>query len=1371
MLASASKWRRTAQVALAGALAVGLAAPLTGMASTGAAALTPTPALDVPTDQTSLVLNYFNDFTLNNVRDADDPIPTSTRVYVQDAEGTLWNTAAGSNELVVFPDMAPGEAKILYSGGAVSGKVATDANGNRLEVEAGPGQVETHKIDEETGEVVVSNLNLTGNYFTASVTLGEGQVTEHQAAVSTTKSQATVSIVDAEGTVIDADPSIDFSFTNGAAELAAERWANNSPGRYNAVDASGSASGISAPALTVHAPEGYAIHSATASAGNAQLPVAIDGTTATVQATDLPRRTSTIAWTIAFTEQTEPVASTELNVRYWADRVVDGVYDTSVTDESGRTDELPATSGIVYVIDADGEYWSTTAGEDGLLSFPGIAAGEAKVLMGVSNEQMTVQDAASDRNLPATREHYTQPVTYIDPETGEHRESRVGGQLLFEGTAVVAEETVEGETADFRTSLVRTSAEITLDGEAVGNDYASVEFANNDEWFATGFGGNGTYIYPLHGTDDSRAQSLGAHTVSVKVEAAEGYRVDSVTPANGGDEMTVTEANGVYTVQTTELTTSFDIIKWNIVVSEEPAGAEATVQFWNDRVVDGVFDTSVADDSGRTDASNTGYAYLQDADGKWWSTTADDNGEFGFAGIAEGEARVFFTLSNDRGTVQNADDQHLARTTEPRGTTGVTYIDSSTGDRIENTSIPQSGTFFEGTVVAGASADAFEFRSAMVMTNATITVDGEAAAENVAEVSFFNNDDTFAAVRTSGGLLYPKQPASERDQQAFGAHDFGLSVAVAEGYEVVSITASDRDDAVAFTEADGTYTVSTTDLGSNFDVVRWNIEIAPVPPVTELTVQYWNDRVVDGVFGEGDRLNDSGYVYLQDADGEWFSTSADEQGQFTFTGAAEGEAKVFFTLANTRGTVQNADDQHLTRTTEHGGQPVTYVDPATGETTDARIPSSTPLLQGTATVSEAGVETDVEQFRSTMIHTNATVSADGETASAEAAQLVFANNGDVFETASNASGTQYPVHPGSSSQQAFGAHAFSLTVTPAAGYEIASVTATSSGESVDVAASGSTYNVQTEPLGSSFAVVTWSVELVEIQTEASVEFWSDRVVDGVYDTSVRDVYGYTDAHNSGYVYLRDADGSWFSTTLNADGLHTFTGVAAGPADVFFTVPGGGATVQGADDQHLPTTREHRGQTDVTYIDPVTGEQTPGGVIPAIDLYAGAITVAEAGESSAAAEFRSSTVEVIAEITGKGRGKASVAFFNNDEVFAAERGKGQVFTPVSDSGDAVFGAHTVGIAVQVKKGHEVSSVTAVNAGVGVEVTDLGNGVYAVQTADLNSSFDSVEFEVEIDKQRSGGFFGWIGGLFETVTGWLGDSFGDLGDWLGQFFGRR
>ena len=79
-------------------------------------------------------------------------------------------------------------------------------------------------------------------------------------------------------------------------------------------------------------------------------------------------------------------------------------------------------------------------------------------------------------------------------------------------------------------------------------------------------------------------------------------------------------------------------------------------------------------------------------------------------------------------------------------------------------------------------------------------------------------------------------------------------------------------------------------------------------------------------------------------------------------------------------------------------------------------------------------------------------------------------------------------------------------------------------------------------------MVTWSVELVEIQTEASVEFWSDRVVDGVYDTSVRDVYGYTDAHNSGYVYLRDADGSWFSTTLNADGLHTFTGVAAGPAD-------------------------------------------------------------------------------------------------------------------------------------------------------------------------------------------------------------------------------
>ena len=1367
MLASASKWRRSAQVALAGALAVGLAAPLTGMASTSAAALTPTPALDVPTDQTSLVLNYFNDFTLNNVRDADDPIPGSTRVYVQDASGTLWNTAAGSNELVVFPDMAPGEAKIFYSGGAVSGKVATDADGTRLAVEAGPGQVETHKIDEETGEVIVSNLNLTGSYFTASVTLAEGQVTEHQAAVSTTSAQASVSIVDSDGTVIDADPSIDFSFTNGAAELAAQRWANNSPGRYNAVDASGSAAGISAPALTVHAPEGYAIHSATASAGSTQLPVATDGTSATVQATDLPRRTSTIAWTIAFTEQTDPVTQTELNVRYWADRVVDGVYDTSVTDVSGRTDQLPATSGLVYVIDADGQYWSTSAGDDGLHSFPGIAAGEATVLMGVSNEQMTVQDA-TDRNLPTTDEHYTQPVTYIDPETGEHVESRVGGQLLFEGTAQVSEQAVEGETADFRTSLVRTNAEITLDGEAVGSDYASVEFANNDEWFSTGVGRIGTYLYPLHGDDSSRAQSLGAHTVSVKVEAAEGYRVESVTPVNGSDEMAVTEAaGGIYTVQTTDLTTSFDIIKWNIVVAEESAGAEATIAFWNDRVVDGVFDTSVADEDGRTDAPGDGYVYLQDADGKWWSTTADDNGEFGFAGIAEGEARVFFTLSNDRGTVQNADDQHLARTTEPRGTTGVTYIAPDTGELIENTRIPQSGTFSEGTVTAGAAGDAFEFRSAMVMTNATVTIDGETADADLADVSFFNNGDAFEAVRNSGGLHYPKQSASETAQQAFGAHDFGLSVAVAEGYEIVSISASNRDDAVEFTEADGMYTVSTADLGTNFDVVRWSIEIAPVPPVTELTVQYWNDSVVNGVFDEGDRLNDLGYVYLQDAAGSWFSTSADENGHFTFTGAAEGEAKVFFTLANTRGTVQNADDQHLARTTEHGGQSVTYVDPATGETTDARIPSSIVLLQGAVTVPEAGVETDLEQFRSTMIHTNATVSVDGETAAADAAQLVFANNGDAFETASNASGTHYPVHPGSSSQQAFGAHAFSLTVTPAEGYEIASVTATSSGQPVDIAASGSTYNVQTEPLGSSFAVVSWSVELVEIQAEASVEFWSDRVVDGVYDTSVRDIYGYTDAHHNGYVYLRDADGSWFSTTLNADGLHTFAGIAAGPADVFFTVPGGGATVQNADDEHLPTTREHRGQADVTYIDPVTGQHTQGGVIPAIDLYVGAITVPEAGETAAAGQFRSSTVELSAQVKGQG----SVAFFNNDEVFAAERGKGQVFTPVSDRGEAVCGAHTVGIAVQVKKGYEIASVTASNAGTGVKVSDLGNGVFAVETDQLNSSFETVEFEVEIEKQRTGGFFGWITGLFETVVGWIGDFLGDLSDWLSQFFGRR
>ena len=1380
MLDSAALWRRTAKAALAGALAVGLAVPLTGMASTGATAL-PKPALDVPTDQTSLVLNYFNDFTLNNVRDADEPVPSTSRVYLLDSEGTLWNTAAGSNGLIVFPGIAAGEAKIMYSGGSTSGKVVTDGNGNRLTLEAGPGAVETTKIDENTGALTVSNLNLTGNYFTATVNVADGQVTEHQAAVSTTRSAAQVSIVDADGKVIDANPSIDFSFTNGTSELTAQRPPNNTPGRYLVVDGNGQASGISAPALSVHAPAGYEIYSATASAGYTQVPVTIEGGTATVATTDLPRRTSSIDWTIAFTEVTEPQPNTELTVKYWSDRVVDGVYDTSVADAAGRVDTLPATSGLVYVIDADGKYWSTGVGEDGQYRFPGIAEGEAKVLMGVGNEESTVQ-GANGMNLPATREHYTQPVTYIDPATGEHRESRVGGQLLFEGTTTVA---ADGNTAEFRGSYVRTNAEITLNGEVVTSDYATVSFANNDQWFDTGVSDTGTYFYPLHFNQQAagtttRAQAMGADTVTLKAEAAEGFVIESVTPTNSGAELPVVDnGDGTYSVATTDLTTNFDIIKWNVVVAEAPAEASAVVEYWNDRVVDGVFDTSVTDEAGRTDAPNTGYVYLQDAEGKWWSTTADAEGTWSFPGIAEGEAKVFFTLSNDRGTVMNSADDHLARTTEPRGTTGVTYINPTTGEHVENTRIPQSGTFFEGAVTAATDGqDSFEFRSTLVMTNATVTVDGETATAEVAAVTFFNNDDTFETVRNSSGLNYPKQPGDTTAQQAFGAHDFGIAVDIAEGYELVSVTATNSGADMPFTDnGDGTFAVTTTELGTSFDVVRWAIEVAPIPPVTELTVQYFNDGVVDGVFDTGkqnadgstDRLNSTGYVYLQDAEGKWWSTSRDADGRFTFTGAAEGEAKVFFTLSNTRQTVQSADDEHLARTTEHGGQAVTYLNPTTGETVNARIPQSISLLEGTVTVPAAGESADAAQFRSTMIHNTATVTVDGAS-KPEAAELTFANNGDAFETQANASGVHYPVHPGTTTQQAFGAKSFSLTVTPAEGFEIAQVTATTGGKPVDVAASGTTYNVQSESLGSSFAVVTWSVELVELKTVASVRYWADRVVDGEYDTTVRDIYGYTDALQNGYVYLQDAEGNWFATTLNADGLHSFVGAAEGEAQVFFTVPGGKATVQDADNAHLPSTRDYAG-TRVTLIDPVTGEATGEAVIPATDLFESTITVPAVGQKTEPSQFRSSTVQVSAQVAMKGKPdngkKADVAFFNNDQVFEAERGKKAVFTT-----SQFFGADVIGVGVQVDKGYEIVSVSAVNAGTSVGVENLGDGVYAVNTADLGSSFDDVVFEIEIKKQN-GGPFSWIGNLLTGVTGVIGlvgDLIGGLGDWLSNIFGR-
>src|SRR5690606_6697037 len=128
--------------------------------------------------------------------------------------------------------------------------------------------------------------------------------------------------------------------------------------------------------------------------------------------------------------------------------------------------------------------------------------------------------------------------------------------------------------------------------------------------------------------------------------------------------------------------------------------------------------------------------------------------------------------------------------------------------------------------------------------------------------------------------------------------------------------------------------------------------------------------------GRTDDLNSSGYVYLRDAEGAWWSTTIDEDGLFSFPGVAEGEATVLFTLANPRGTVMDGDDEHLKRTEEHGGQDVTYLDPDSGEQIPARIPNTT-FFEGTVAVSASG-DAEPAEFRNTLVMNSATVSHAGE---------------------------------------------------------------------------------------------------------------------------------------------------------------------------------------------------------------------------------------------------------------------------------------------------------------------------------------------------------------------------------------------------------
>src|SRR5690606_5143977 len=118
----------------------------------------------------------------------------------------------------------------------------------------------------------------------------------------------------------------------------------------------------------------------------------------------------------------------------------------------------------------------------------------------------------------------------------------------FEGTVAVSA-SGDAEPAEFRNTLVTTSASVSHAGEA-SPDLAEVAFTNNDVVFVSMRAASGAFLPLAPGTENTQ-QAFGASQMGVQITPDAGYAVESVTASNDAGQLPVTDdGGGRFTVRT-----------------------------------------------------------------------------------------------------------------------------------------------------------------------------------------------------------------------------------------------------------------------------------------------------------------------------------------------------------------------------------------------------------------------------------------------------------------------------------------------------------------------------------------------------------------------------------------------------------------------------------------------------------------------------------------------------------------------------------------------------------------------------------------------------------------------------------------------------
>jgi hypothetical protein len=264
---------------------------------------------------------------------------------------------------------------------------------------------------------------------------------------------------------------------------------------------------------------------------------------------------------------------------------------------------------------------------------------------------------------------------------------------------------------------------------------------------------------------------------------------------------------------------------------------------------------------------------------------------------------------------------------------------------------------------------------------------------------------------------------------------------------------------------------------------------AAATPTGTLTLTVFEDRYPDARFdpalisvgGETDTIRVGGYVYLEDAAGNWFGTGPENNGQYIFDGIALGEATFYAADPNPYESVAFfVSDGDTATAMPHGKVSFTggtFLFPGS----DQRLAWSGPeMLAGGGTVTVGAVSEALVGM--TAVGASAQVlSVDGGVPVADQANVTFLANGERIVSTLVADGVTY--YPGSRSLIP---NALGVDVDPVAGFAVGDVTARSSisWQPLTVTERNGAYFVDTTGLASYFDRAEFSVRLVKIPTNA-----------------------------------------------------------------------------------------------------------------------------------------------------------------------------------------------------------------------------------------------------------------------------------------------